>query len=219
MITRLDGYVGRILDQLKQLHLDRRTLVIFTSDNGPHKESGNDPDFFKSSGPLRGLKRDLTEGGIRVPFVVWWPGVIGGGREAKHVGYFGDFLATAAELAGTAAPSNLDSISLVPTLLGRRGQKQHEFLYFEFHEKGFSSAALLDGRWKGIRMETTNAPIELYDLKRDTGEKLNVAAQHPKIVARVASCLATARSASAEWPIKPPPKKMDRERASGPSVQ
>jgi arylsulfatase A-like enzyme len=163
---------------------------------------------------LRGIKRDLTDGGIRVPFVAWWPGTIRAGREAKPVGYFGDFLATAAELAGASLPGNLDSISFVPTLLGRRGQEQHEFLYFEFHEKGFSSAALLDGRWKGIRMETTNAPIELYDLRRDIGERVNVAAQHPEIVARIASCLSTARTDSVDWPIKPPPKRGDRDRTS-----
>ena len=220
MITRMDGYVGRILDELKRLKLDERTLVVFTSDNGPHKESGNSVEFFNSSGLLRGIKRDLTDGGIRVPFIAWWPGTVKAGKLSEHVGYFGDFFATAAELAGLAAPANLDSISFVPTLRGRTlGQKKHEFLYFEFHEKGFSSAAVLNGRWKGIRMERTNAPIELYDLKRDITEKHNVAAEHPKVVTRVARYLATARTDSADWPIKLPPTKAGDDQLPEASVQ
>ena len=207
MITRMDGYVGRVLDELKRLKLDERTLVIFTSDNGPHKESGHDAQRFKPSGPLRGYKRDLTEGGIRVPFVAWWPGTVKARKVSEQVGYFGDFMATAAELAGATLPANVDSISLVPTLLGQaRRQRSHEWLYFEFHERGFSSAAILDGRWKGIRTGTTNAEIELYDLKRDVGETRDIAAKNPKLVARVGKYLTTARSDSPDWPIKPPPK-------------
>jgi len=220
MITRMDDYMGRILDELKRLKLDEHTLVIFTSDNGPHRESGNSAEFFNSSGPLRGIKRDLTDGGIRVPFIAWWPGTVKPKKVSEHVGYFGDFFTTAAELAGVAAPANLDSISFVPTLRGRTlGQKRHEFLYFEFHEKGFSSAAVLDGRWKGIRMERINAPIELYDLKRDVAEKTNVAAENPKVIARIARYLATARTDSADWPIKPPPKKADGDGSSNSPVQ
>jgi arylsulfatase A-like enzyme len=220
MITRMDGYVGRILDELKRLKLDERTLVIFTSDNGPHKESGNSVEFFNSSGPLRGIKRDLTDGGIRVPFVAWWPGTVKARKVSAHVGYFGDFFATAAELAGSVATDHLDSTSFVPTLRGRAfGQKKHEFLYFEFHEKGFSSAAVLDGRWKGIRMERTNAPIEIYDLKRDVAEGRNVAAEHPKVAARIARYLSTARTDSADWPIKLPPGKVNGDRPSNSADQ
>jgi arylsulfatase A-like enzyme len=204
MITRMDGYVGRVLDELQRLKLDRQTLVIFTSDNGPHKESGHDAERFRPYGPLRGYKRDLTEGGIRVPFIAWWPGTVKARRVSEHVGYGGDLMATAVELAGAALPPGLDSISFVPALLGRsRDQRRHEWLYFEFHEGGFNSAAILDGRWKGIRAGTTNAPIELYDLKRDLGEGRNVADLHPDLVSRIAQYLDTARTESLDWPIRP----------------
>jgi arylsulfatase A-like enzyme len=203
MITRMDAYVGRILDELKRLKLDERTLVIFTSDNGPHKESGNSVEFFKASGPLRGIKRDLTDGGIRVPFIAWWPGTVKARKVSEHVGYFGDFMATALELAGATPPANLDSISFAPALLGKhRRQLRHEWLYFEFHEGGFKSAAIRDGRWKGIRKGTTNAPIDLYDLKRDIGETNNLTGKHPDLVARIARYLDTARTDSADWPVK-----------------
>lgn len=203
MITRMDSYVGQMLDQLKDLGLAEKTLVVFTSDNGPHKESGHDAHLFKPYGPLRGFKRDLTDGGIRVPFIAHWPGKITPGKESAHVGYSGDFMATAAELAGTqCSPHATDSISIAPTLLGKkRKQKQHEFLYWEFHERGFSQAALYEGRWKGIRSERIHAPLELYDLKRDIGEENNVADQNPKIVAKIEEYLNNARSESKDWPI------------------
>lgn len=207
MITRMDGYVGRILDELKRLKLDDRTLVIFTSDNGPHKESGNSVEFFNSGGPLRGIKRDLTDGGIRVPFIAWWPGTVEAKKVSEHVGYFGDFMATAAELAGATLPPKLDSISFMPTLLGKNRQQQsHEWLYFEFHEGGFNSAAILDGRWKGIRKGGTNAALELYDLRRDIGETNNLAAKGAEPAGRIHRYLDTARSESADWPIRPATK-------------
>jgi arylsulfatase A-like enzyme/cyclophilin family peptidyl-prolyl cis-trans isomerase len=204
MITLMDAYVGRILDELKRLKLDERTLVIFTSDNGPHKESGNSVEFFKANGPLRGIKRDLTDGGIRVPFIAWWPGTVKSKKVSDHVGYFGDFMATAAELAGATAPPNLDSISFLPALRGsNRRQGTHEWLYFEFHEGGFSSAAILDGRWKGIREGATHARVELYDLKLDVDERNNVAGRHPDRVARIRHYLDTARTDSPDWPVRP----------------
>ena len=204
MITRMDGYVGRILDALNQLKLDQRTLVIFTSDNGPHMESGNSVEFFHSSGPLRGIKRDLTDGGIRVPFIAWWPGMMRAGREARHVGYFGDCMATAAELAGAMPPPNIDSISFLPTLLGRnRAQRRHEFLYFEFYEGGFNQAALMEGRWKGIRTNGVNGPLQIYDLKNDPGETRDMAKREPAIASRISSFLQTARTDAADWPVRP----------------
>lgn len=202
MITRMDSYVGEMLQHLKELGIAEKTLVIFTSDNGPHKESGHDPHLFKPYGPLRGFKRDLTDGGIRVPFVAYWPGRIRPGAESKHVGYFGDLMATAAELAGVKCPPDTDSISFLPTLLGRdRQQKQHEFLYWEFHERGFSQAALYRGRWKGIRDGSINAPLELYDLHNDIDESDNLAAKRPRIVAKLEKYLNTARTESEDWPI------------------
>jgi arylsulfatase A-like enzyme/cyclophilin family peptidyl-prolyl cis-trans isomerase len=204
MITRMDGYVGRILDELKRLKLDERTLVIFTSDNGPHSESSHDTNMFKPSGPLRGYKRTLTDGGIRVPFIAWWPGTVKARKVSGHVGYFGDFMATAAELAGTTLPANIDSISFVHALLGQsRAQRQHAFLYFEFHEGGFSQAALMGGRWKGIRTNGINAPLQVYDLKNDPGESRDVAAREPAIASKIAAFLRTARTDSADWPVQP----------------
>ncbi len=203
MITRLDGHVGRMLTHLTELCLDRNTLVIFTSDNGPHNESNHNPARFRPAGPLSGMKRSLTDGGIRVPLIAWWPGRIAAGNESGHVGYFGDWMATAAELAGVKTPDGCDSISFVPTLLDKSGeQKRHEFLYWEFHERGFSQAALYAGRWKGIRERSSTAPLALFDLQNDIGEKTNVAAEHPEIVAKLAHFLKFARSESPDWPVK-----------------
>jgi arylsulfatase A-like enzyme len=203
MITRMDGYVGRVLDELKRLKLEQRTLVIFTSDNGPHKESGHDAERFRPSGPLRGYKRELTDGGIRVPFIAWWPGTVKAGKVSEHVGYFGDFMATGAELGRATAPTNLDSISFAPALLGRtRDQGRHEFLYFEFHEGGFSQAVILDGRWKGIRTNGSNGSLQLYDLKNDLGETRNIAMHESAIVEKIEAFLRTARSESTDWPVR-----------------
>ena len=203
MVTRMDSYVGRVLDELKRLNLDERTLVIFTSDNGPHKESGHNAERFKPCGPLRGYKRDLTDGGIRVPFIAWWPGTVKAKKVSEHVGYFGDFMATAAELAGAQLPTMpRDSVSFLPALLGKRGQHKHEWLYFEFHEGGFKSAAILDGRWKGIRTTGTNAAFQLYDLKRDIGETNNLASKRADLVERINRYLDTARSESADWQVR-----------------
>jgi len=203
MITRLDGYVGRLLDALRKYGLAERTLVVFTSDNGPHNESKHNLDRFNPSGPLRGIKRSLTDGGIRVPFIAWWPGKLSPGVTTGQVGYFGDWMATAAELAGVATPAGTDSLSLVPTLLGHAGaQKQHEFLYWEFHEGGFKQAALYQGRWKGIRAGGPDAPVVVYDLKNDIGEKTDVASQHPEIAKKIGDYLQTARTDLPDWQPK-----------------
>lgn len=200
MITRLDSHVGRMLDALKQHGLADNTLVVFTSDNGPHNESKHDLSRFNPSGPLTGIKRSLTDGGIRVPFIAWWPGKVAAGIESRQAAYFGDWLATAAELAGAQAPANADSVSVVPTLIGQpQSQKQHEFLYWEFHEGGFKQAALYQGRWKGIRSGGSDAPIVLYDLQNDIGEKHNVAAQHPEVAKTISAYLQTARTDLPEW--------------------
>jgi arylsulfatase A-like enzyme len=203
MITRLDGYVGRLLEHLALLDLARNTLVIFTSDNGPHNESSHNLGRFQPSGALTGIKRSLTEGGIRVPCIAWWPGRVPAGRESGHVAYFGDWFATACELAGGQLPTGLDSISFVPTLLADgRPQSSHEFLYWEFHERGFSQAALYQGRWKAIRQRTVSAPLALYDLRNDIAEQTDLAAKHPELAARLGDYLKTARSESSDWPAQ-----------------
>lgn len=200
MITRLDGYVGRMLDLLQELKLAENTLVIFTSDNGPHDESNHDLTRFKPAGSFSGIKRSLTDGGIRVPLIAWWPGKVKAGAESNHVGSFADWLGTAAELAGTKPPPNIDSISFAPTLLGETDkQKQHEFLYWEFHEGGFKQAALHQGRWKGIRAGGPDAPVALYDQENDVAEKTDVAKAHPDIVETISAYLKTARSDNPDW--------------------
>ena len=188
MITRMDRQIGELFALLKKLKLDEQTIVFFSSDNGPHKEGGNDPDFFDANGPFSGLKRSLTDGGIRVPFIARWPGKIKTGTVSNHVGYFGDVLPTLAELAGgvvgrptpSAQPAKHDGHSFVPTLLGRDGdQQRHEFLYWEFYEGGVSQAVLIDGRWKAIRHKKPSNPIELFDQHNDIAEKQNIAASQP----------------------------------------
>lgn len=203
MVTRLDSYVGRLLEHLKLLGLEKNTLVIFTSDNGPHDEAHHDLTRFRPSGPLRGIKRSLADGGIRVPCLAWWPGRVPARAKSDHVAYAGDWFATAAELAGTRAPEGLNSISFVPALFGRpHEQAQHEFLYWEFHENGFSQAALYRGRWKGIREHDLSASLALYDLENDIAEERNVVAQHPEIAARIETFLKTARLENPDWAPK-----------------
>lgn len=200
MVTRLDSYVGRLLDQLRLLGLDRNTLVVFTSDNGPHDEASHDLSRFDPSGPLSGIKRSLTDGGIRVPTIAWWPGTVAAGDASGHVGYAGDWFATAAELAGATVPDGLDSISFAPTLRGdAAGQRAHQFLYWEFHEGGFTQAALLDGRWKGLRRGAPDAPLQVYDLHLDLAEQRDVAAEQRAVAARLDAYLQTARTASPDW--------------------
>jgi len=202
VITRMDADIGRILKRLRDLGIDDNTIVFFSSDNGPHKEGGADPTFFRSAGPLRGIKRDLYEGGIRVPMIVRWPAHVKAGVVSDQVWAFWDFLPTAAELAGAPAPRNIDGISMTPTLLGEkaagRTQRNHEFLYWEFHEGGFKQAARMDD-WKAVR-PAPSKPLELYDLKSDIGEQHNVAAEQPDVVAKLEACLKTARTPSPHWP-------------------
>ncbi|SPE59036.1 Sulfatase [Verrucomicrobia bacterium] len=200
MISRMDTDVGRLLGRLQDLKIDSNTVVFFTSDNGPHKEGGVDPNFFQSSGPLRGIKRDLYEGGIRMPLIVRWPGHIKPGQTSDLISAFWDFLPTAAEIAQAKVPENLDGLSILPTLLGHTQTNQHQFLYWEFHERGFQQAVRM-GDWKAVRPQAEE-PLELYNLKTDLGEKNNVAAEHPEIVARIETYLRTARTENPRWPIK-----------------
>jgi len=203
MITRMDQGIGELLAKLRQLSLAESTLVLFSSDNGPHKEGGSnyDPDFFDANGPLTGTKRSLTEGGIRVPFLAWWPGKVKAGVVSPHVGYFGDMMTTFAELAGARPPGKLDSISITPTLLGEGTQARHEYLYWEFYERGANQAVLLEGRWKGIRLQRTTAPIQLFDLANDIAEQNNVAEKNSKLVERIGTIMRTARVDNEHWKL------------------
>lgn len=197
MITRMDRDIGTLVDLLNSRGIARRTIVLFTSDNGPHREGGGDPDFFNSAGGLRGIKRDLYEGGIRVPMIAWWPGTIPAGRTSEHVWAHWDVLPTLAEIAGAKTPAGIDGVSVVRVLRGER-QPAPEFLYWEFHERGFQQAVRM-GKWKALRLKPGD-PLELYDLERDPSEQHNVAAANPKIVASIEGYLKTARTESPHWP-------------------
>jgi arylsulfatase A-like enzyme len=199
MITRMDRDIGGLADLLQSRGIDRRTLLMFISDNGPHQEGGARPEFFKSSGGLRGIKRDLYEGGIRVPMIAHMPGTVPAGRVSDHPWAHWDVLPTLAEIAGAKTPEGLDGMSRWRALRGIQ-QPEHTFLYWEFHERGFQQAVRM-GRWKAVRLKK-DAPLELYDLTTDPAEAHEVAAGHADIVARIETYLKTARTESARWPVQ-----------------
>lgn len=181
MIEYLDGYVGQILDKLEEEGVADRTVVMFSSDNGPHGEGGWRPDFFDSNGIYRGMKRDLYEGGIRVPFIARWPGVIEPG-ENHDARAFWDVMPTLCEIASLPSPAT-DGLSFAPSLRGEAQEAQHEFLYWEFRTSVLKQAAR-KGPWKAIRVKQGDktSPTELYDLEADVIEQNDVAAQHPEKV-------------------------------------
>lgn len=211
MMTALDEGVGQILALLKELELDKNTIVLLSSDNGPHKEGGHMPDYFDSSGGLRGYKRDLYEGGIRCPLLARWPGTIKPGTTSDHISAHWDIFPTFCELAGTKAPAILDGISFVPTLLGNP-QRAHKYLYWEFFEGGGKRAVRV-GKWKAVQNQINKngpkAPIEVYDLSTDRAEKTNVAKQHPEVIAQAHQIFEEAHTPSAIWQFRwerPTPK-------------
>ena len=212
MISRMDGDVGELMKLLKELNLDQDTVVFFTSDNGPHQEGGHQHEFFDSNGKLKGFKRSMHEGGIRVPMLVRWPGKIEPGSVNNHPSAFWDFLPTACELAGAEPPVDVESnrqdgtdgISYLPTLLGQNErQTQHEYLYWASQE-GETSVGVRMGPWKLVQYrpkksrrsketvasESTSTPDwRLYDLRVDIGEENNVASDHPQVVEKMVGLL------------------------------
>lgn len=206
MVTHLDYTVGQLLAKLKRLGIDRRTLVLFSSDNGAMSEGGWDQSNFDSSGTLRGGKRDLYEGGIRVPLIAWWPETIKPGKTSEHISAFWDFVPTACELAGVEAPLNTDGLSYVPTLLGQAWrQREHRYLYWEFYEQRGKQAVRL-GDWKAVRLQAiTNPsrPLELYNLSKDLRETRNVAADHPEVAAEMTEIMRTAHADSELFRLDP----------------
>jgi arylsulfatase A-like enzyme len=204
LVTRMDGDVGRLFAALKAAGQDEDTLVIFSSDNGPHQEGGHKPEFFKSSGPLRGIKRDLYDGGVRVPYLARWPGKVPAGKTSDQVLAFWDFLPTAAALAGVAPPRGIDGISMLPAHLGQPQPRQHDYLYWEFHERGFAQGLRI-GNHKCFRRNPGEA-IEVYDLASDLGERTNIAATSPGVVRRADELFRTARTDSTLFPVKPAQK-------------
>ncbi len=212
MITRMDRSVGRIVDLLSELGLEKDTLVLFSSDNGgPRGGAGMDGAFFETNGLLRGHKGSLFEGGIRVPLIARWPGRVRAGATNEFVGGFQDLLPTFGELAGAEAPRDADGLSFLPTLFGKGEQRKHEFLYWEFPSGGGWQAVRI-GDWKGVLLDLAKkkTEIHLYDLAKDPGESEDVAAKHPDVVERIAKIMAAEHVPSEIFPlpgIDPPAKR------------
>lgn len=211
MITRLDQYVGEIFAKLKEKGLDRNTVVIFTSDNGPHEEGGADPEFFGRDGKLKGLKRQCYEGGIRIPFIAWWPEHIKAGAVNDTQFAFYDLLPTFCDLAGIRnfakrytnrklAGDSFDGISIAPTLLGKDAeQKHHDYLYWEFHET--DQIGVRKGDWKLV---VVKGEPRLYNLASDIHEDHNVAAEHPKILTELLAAIRKEHRDSKDFEITLP---------------
>jgi arylsulfatase A len=204
MISHMDRGIGEIVDLIDELGLSENTLILFLSDNGPtfRRLGGADSDFFNSAGPLRGRKGSVYEGGIRVPFIAHWQGKISGGRAAEHVAAHWDLLPTLSEIAGAEAPEKIDGISFAQTLFQEEGQRQHEYLYWEFPAYGFQQAVRA-GDWKAVRhnLNKGDSEFELYDLHRDIGEERDVAADYPEIVRRMEQIADSAHTPSEKFPL------------------
>ena len=194
MMENLDNQVGELLDLLKELGVDSNTLVTFASDNGAHREGGHDPNFWDSNGPLRGIKRDLYDGGIRSPFLARWPGTIKAGTVSDHISAFWDVLPTMAELTGQPVPEQVNGLSFLPTLMGKaKKQKQHAYLYWEHPQTENHDWAVRMGPWKGVfrgwrrrgRKGGEPVKLEVYNLSKDLGEQNDVSAENPEVVERI----------------------------------
>lgn len=202
MVTRLDEYIGQVISMIKNAGIDKNTIIIFTSDNGPHVEGGNDPAFFNSNGGFRGVKRDLYEGGIRVPMITYWPGTIKAAQVSDHIGASWDLFSTFSAIAGDKAANTGDGISILPVLLSDK-KKAHSFLYWEFHELGGRQAVRM-GKWKGIFLNVKSATeksFELYDLEKDPTEKNNLAEQYPDIVKKIKQVMMEQHKENKDFPF------------------
>lgn len=202
MVARLDRYVGEIVRLVTEKGISKNTIIIFGSDNGPHREGGGDPEYFNSNGIYRGIKRDLYEGGIRVPFIASWPGKIKPGVSGQPAALW-DLYPTFLELAGVKQAAKVDGLSLVPTLLGTGQQQQHDYLYWEFHEND-GRQALRWKQWKAVKLgvgKSPDPPIELYDLDKDPSEQNNIAASFPEIASRMNAWIREAHQPNPDWPL------------------
>ncbi len=204
MINLLDAQVGEIMAKVKELGIAENTIILFSSDNGPHAEGGADPEYFNSGGGLKGIKRDLYEGGVRAPLIVNWPGTIKPGRQTDHISAFWDVLPTLAELTNQEIPSGSDGISFLPELLGN-AQAKHNHLYWEFYERG-GKQAVRKGKWKAVRLNVhqdyEGTPVELYNLEEDISESNNVAEQYPEIAAEMLELIKASHTPSENFTFK-----------------
>ncbi len=204
MMTRLDSQIGALQQLLRDSGLEENTLIVLTSDNGPHKEGGHNPEFFNSNGPFKGHKRDLYDGGIRTFMLATWKGKIAPGSKSNLISAHWDMLPTFCDVAGVTVPADVDGISMVNELTGHsKEQAKHEYLYWEFSERGRSQAAR-KGNWKAVRnnlKKNPNAPIELFNINKDRGEENNIAEQHPDVVKEMAAILKKAHVPSETFPL------------------
>jgi len=204
MVTRMDQQVGEVVSALQEEGMLDNTIIIITSDNGSHREGGADPDFFNSSGPFRGNKRDVYEGGVRTPFIVHWPKKVKENSTSNHVGAFWDISTTLLEIAKAKPMHKTDGISFLPTLLGKKGQKEHEYLYWEFHEQGGKQGIRM-GDYKAIRLNAKGKPdaeIAIYHLPTDLAEQNNIATKHPELVEKAKKIMKAARTESEIFPFQ-----------------
>lgn len=199
MVERIDVYVGEVMNKLEELGIADNTMIVFSSDNGAHMEGGADPEFFNSNGIFRGYKRDLYEGGVRTPLIVYWPNSVKAGTESDHVSAFWDLLPTFAEIVGAESPKGIDGVSFLPTLLGQNDQQvKHDYLYWEFHEQGGKQAVRKDD-WKAVKLNVfgaRNSTFELFDLSKDPSEENNLAAANPEVSASMDSLMKKAHVAN-----------------------
>jgi arylsulfatase A-like enzyme len=202
MVSRLDKFVGEIMQAVKTQDIEENTWIVFTSDNGPHKENGGDPVFFNSNGGFRGIKRDLYEGGIRVPFIAYKKGMTKGRTVNEMPAALWDLFPTFLQLAGLPQTKTVDGISILPSLKGQK-QKGHTYFYWELQEAGGKQAVRF-GDWKGVKLNVStvnNPPMELYDLKTDPQEKNNIASRHPDVVKKIKEFMKTAYVPNSDWPL------------------
>lgn len=204
MVHLLDDQVGEIITKVNELGIADNTIILFSSDNGPHAEGGADPTYFNSGGGLRGIKRALYEGGVRVPLIVSWPGTIEEGKETNHISAFWDLLPTLAQLSGQEVPAGIDGISFLPELLGKE-QTKHNHLYWEFYEQGGRQAAR-KGKWKAVRQnlhkDYYGSPVELYNLDEDISESNNIASKYPEIAEEMLELMRTSHTPSEYFQFK-----------------
>lgn len=201
MVKRIDQYVLQIVQKLKDEGVYDNTLIIFTSDNGPHREGGGDPEFFNSNGIYRGYKRDLYEGGIRVPTIISWEGMIASGTKSDFPFAFWDYLPTFADLLSVALPIESDGVSILPTISGKEGQKDRDYFYFEFQEMGGRQAVIKDN-WKLLHLNIRKGGVyELYNIASDPSENHNLIDQFPEKVNELKEIMKNARTEHPDWPL------------------
>jgi arylsulfatase A-like enzyme len=204
MVARLDKYVGEVVALINKKGIAENTMIIFTSDNGPHQEKGGDPEFFNSNGIYRGIKRDLYEGGIRVPLIISWKGKIKPGSKTDQVVAMWDFFPTFQQMAGLPISKKIDGISLLPVLMDKPAA-QHNYLYWEFHEAGGRQAVRWKN-WKAVRLNVSSGKLEetgLYNLVKDPSEKTNVAEQNKSIVKKMELFMKEAHQKNSDWILFP----------------